>query len=106
MKKDVVKIYRSEKLAAKALSEYIRRNPVIDAREASFSDDDYIHEFEFIGMREREWSGYMDGIRVRAENGYNIIFASWDIDDINDEEEQQYDYDQAFCMFVQSLMQQ
>ncbi len=120
MERDTVRFYRDDTTANKALADFISANPVIDARKVTFSDDDYIHRFVFIGMEERRyWDGWMCGIKVTTENGDEIIFASWDNSNDCDEvygddllsseegctfERPGYDYDSAFKMFVRSLM--
>lgn len=103
MKKDTIRFYKTEALANAALVRFIAANKVVEAQEVTFSDDDWYHDFEFIGMEQREWYGWMCGIRITTSSGDMVVFASWD-----EPEEQEYVADgyfnQALGMFVTAMM--
>lgn len=103
MKKDTIRFYRTEALANAALAKFIAANNIVEAQEVTFSDDDWAHDFEFIGMEEREWYGWMSGIKVKTAAGDMVTFASWD-----EPYEQVYDSDEYFNralgMFVTAMM--
>lgn len=102
MKKDTVRFYRTDALANEALARFIAKNTVVEAKQVTFSDDDWCHDFEFIDMAERDWSGWMCGIKVTTASGEMVVFASWDDSD-SDPEFDEY-YNRALGMFVTAMM--
>lgn len=103
MKKDTVRFYRTEALANAALARFIAANSVVEAQQVTFSDDDYCHDFEFIGMEEREWYGWMCGIKVTTAAGEMVTFASWDEPDEECNGPEEY-FNKALGMFVTAMM--
>lgn len=78
MYKKKVIFYRNDRLMNNELSRYIMNHIVTDARMVTFTDDDYLYDFIYEDMEEREWWGVMSGIRVTTTEGDVVIFASWD----------------------------
>lgn len=112
MKKATVLFYRSDRQMNDALAKYLSENTLTESRTISFFNDEYIYNFMFIGMAEREWDGWMSGIRTCNERGDVVVFSSWDDgesyeevdDEISDmEREVGYGYDEAFTLFVSNL---
>lgn len=102
MKMDTVRFYGSEAAANKALVDFINSNHSVEVRSVTFTNDDWLHDFEFIGIPEREWDGIMTGLRVKTESGISIVFASWEDEDL-EAESIGYDYPTAFKRFVELL---
>lgn len=110
MKRDKVIFFRTDRAANDALAQYIIKTPIIEAREVTFTNDDYCHEFIFSDMPEREWYGVMSGIRVTSRTGEMVVFASWedgDTSSVNTSKKinggYDYGYEYAYNMFIRSL---
>ncbi|MBD5280391.1 MAG: hypothetical protein HDS35_07600 [Bacteroides sp.] len=111
MVKDKVYFYPTDRQCHDALALYILNNIIVDARAVTFTQDDYIHEFHYNGMEEREWYGVMCGYRVISDKGEKIIFASWEDEPENipeetsvlhSETEKEY-VDKAYATFMRCL---